>query len=432
MFLDVATTIRRFYPRIEAVDLVSLSDPINFVTSRISLSEEAIALIRSAALASEGELVLRPARDAPGRYLVVKRSPNTDDARFALSLLIDADALLASESSFWARPSVSRMLGLPDGPVLVGNMDGEAIQFAKPLGSASQPLVFRAGVSPGVLDLLPPGRLIVIAGVTTLLYLIAALGLRQLARARRAEFEARLSAQDARLAHASRVNALGEMASGMAHELTQPLTAILSQGQAGRHIAARGNPEELGPVFDGIVAQAKRASAILDRLRNWTRPQPDKIGPTSVNDAIQGVQQLLRPEAERAGIDLSTQLDAQTLLVQADPVELEQIIFNLVRSAMDAVAKSAERRVMISAHRDDEEIIVEVADTGPGVPVDIRERLFEPFVSGKPGGTGLGLALCQRFAERMAGDLALAQDRRGTVFRLRLPQVGFALKSAAE
>ncbi len=432
LFLDVAATILRFYPRIESVDLVPLNDSAGSMTTRTDRSETAIALIRDAARASKGQLVLRPAPDAPGRYLVVKRSPNTDDARYGLSLQIDANALLTSDSAFWTRRSISRMLALPDGTVLVSDGPSGEGQFAKVLGSASQPLVFRAGIAPGLSDLLSPTRFFVIAVVTTFLYLIAILGLRQFARARRAENEARLSAQDARLAHASRVNVLGEMASGMAHELTQPLTAILSQAQAGRHIATRSNVDELVPVFEGIAGQAKRASAILDRLRNWTRPQPETVGPASVNDAIRGVELLLRPEAKRSGIDFSIDLEARPMWVRADQVELEQVIFNLVRNAMDAVADSTERQVAISTFRDATGIVIEIADTGPGVTADIRQRLFEPFVSGRPGGTGLGLALCKRLVDRMDGDLVLADNRPGTVFRLSLPQAGYTLNEAAK
>ena len=431
LFLDVGATILRFYPRIRAIDLVPLSGG-GYLTSRTGVPDETIALIRNAARASNGQLMLAAAPGAPGRYLVVKRSPNSDKARFGLALQIDAQALLASDSSFWSRPSVSRTLHLPDGTVLLGGGPAADAQFEKPLGSASQPLLFAAGISPGQADLLPPGRLLAVAGFTTLLYLISTLGLRQLVRARRAETQARLSAQDARLAHASRVNALGEMASGMAHELTQPLTAILSQAQAGRHLAARGASDQLGAVFDGIASQTKRASAILDRLRDWTRPRTGRAGRVPVHEAIRGVELLLRPEAEREGIRLNADPGPPELMVRADPVELEQVVFNLVRNAIEAASQGSERQVSVTAQRSDGEVLIDVADSGPGVPEEIRPHLFEPFVTGKPGGTGLGLALCQRLAERMGGDLSLAADAPQTLFRLRLPDAQALTAEAAE
>ncbi|WP_264214549.1 sensor histidine kinase [Leisingera thetidis] len=431
LFLDVGATILRFYPRITAIDLVPLAGGAS-LTSRAGLPEETAALIGSAARASSGQLMLAAAPGAPDHYLLVKRSPNSDNARFGLALQIEAAALLASDSSFWSRPSVFRTLHLPDGTALPGSGPAADAQFAKPLGSASQPLRFAAGISPGLADLLPPHRLLAVAGLTTLLYLITALGLRQLMRARQAETQARLSAQDARLAHASRVNALGEMASGIAHELTQPLTAILSQAQAGRHLAARGGADQTAPVFEGIASQAKRASAILGRLRNWTRPRNDPAGPVPVPEAVRGVELLLRPEAGRAGIRLAVDPGPPSLTVRADPVELEQILFNLVRNAIEAASESDEKQVSLTARHSGGGVLIEVADSGPGVPPDIRPHLFEPFVTGKPDGTGLGLALCQRLAERMGGDLSLGTDAPQTLFRLRLPDARARPAEAAE
>ena len=101
-----------------------------------------------------------------------------------------------------------------------------------------------------------------------------------------AENRAKLSAQETRLAHASRVNAMGEMASGMAHELAQPLTAILSQAQAGRRLARRGDTDRLADVLDDTVSQAQRASDILDRLRRWSKPNRAPIKSCALNDAV--------------------------------------------------------------------------------------------------------------------------------------------------
>ncbi len=154
--------------------------------------------------------------------------------------------------------------------------------------------------------------------LASLLYAISVLGLRQLARVRRAERLAHLSAQEARLAHASRVNALGEMASGMAHELTQPLTAILSQAQAGRHLSRRGDADAVEAVLQGIAEQARRASAIIEQLRNWTRPPVETDQHGLVTEAVRNVEALLRPDADRAGIMLSTDLEARAMPVRGD------------------------------------------------------------------------------------------------------------------
>lgn len=432
LFLDVAATIGRFYPRIEAVDLVPLQSSGAYLTTRTGLSEEQLAIVRAAASASEGRLALRSAPGAAENYLLVKRSPNSDGARFGLALEVNAAALLDTDSAIWTRPSVSHALLLPDGTVLTGQGRIANARFEKALGSASQPLLFQADIAPDLSDLLPADRLAAFLILASLLYAISVLGLRQLARARRAERLAHLNAQEARLAHASRVNALGEMASGMAHELTQPLTAILSQAQAGRHLSRRGETDALESVMQGIAEQAKRASAIIERLRNWTRPPTETGRRSLVAEAVRNVEALLRPEADAAGIAIFIDLEARAMPVRGDQVELEQIIFNLVRNAMDAVADGADRRVTVTGRCEGAFAVIDISDSGPGVASDLRARLFEPFVTGKPGGTGLGLALCRRFAERMDGDLALLADQPETVFRLRLPLAEAALREAAE
>ncbi len=212
----------------------------------------------------------------------------------------------------------------------------------------------------------------------------------------------------------------------MAHELTQPLTAILSLAQAGRRLLRAGDAARLLPVLDDTVMQARRASDILDRLRRWTQPAPPVARATPLADAVRNVEALLALEAARAGISLRSDLPAEALPVRADPVELEQVIFNLVRNALDALggAGAGERRVTVTARPAGTHAIMTVADTGPGIPPDIRDRIFAPFVTGRPGGTGLGLALCQRLVERMGGEIAPLPSDAGAVFEVRLPLAG--------
>jgi C4-dicarboxylate-specific signal transduction histidine kinase len=229
-----------------------------------------------------------------------------------------------------------------------------------------------------------------------------------------------LSAQEARLAHASRVNTLGEMASGIAHELTQPLTAILSQAQAARHLARLGDIAAVEPAVQGIAEQAKRASAILERLRNWTVPAQDAGRIGALGMALQNVELLLRPEATLRGVALRFDAVPPAIAIRGDQVELEQIIFNLAHNAIEAASGQLGGSVSVLARRLGDEVVVDVSDNGPGVAPDLRDRLFEPFVTGKPGGTGLGLALCQRLAERMGGEVLLV-SAHPAVFRLRLP-----------
>lgn len=429
LLLNVATTIQRFYPRITDVDLVPLGS-----ADRISPPDALAETIIAGAEASKGELVLRAIPRASDHYLAIKRSPNTDEARFGLALTVDAEQLLASDNDFWTRRSVTRSLRLPDGTLLVGDgAEATAISFRNALSSGSQPLIFEAGISPSLTDVLPVSRGLSVVFGMTLLYLLIILGLRQLVRTRRAEQQAQLSANEAQLAHASRVNALGEMASGMAHELTQPLTAILSQAQAGRYLVRRGDTSGSEDSFSRIVEQAKRAAAILDRLRDWTQPRSERAEFVLINKAVENVEALLHREVETLGVALITDL-AQTrnVSLHLDRIALEQVIFNLARNAVEAAEGSLEACVQITSAITKTGITLEVTDSGAGVPERIRDRVFDPFVTSKTNGTGLGLALCQRLAERMNGELELVEDSAETIFRLCLPRSIMENKEALE
>lgn len=429
LFLDVAATIRRFYPRIEAIDLVPLG-PGDVITTRPGLPDGIAAEIRDAARASDGALVLRAATD--GRYLLVKRSPNTDEARFGLALTIDAERLLAADAPFWSTASSWLSVLLPGGQRLLGEDRVDEPQEEVVFGSASQPLVLQAGIAPGATDLLPLRILGPMLIVLTLIYALAQAGMAQVIRARRAEGVARLSADEAKLAHAARVNALGEMASGIAHELTQPLTAILSQAQAGARIAQGESAPRSGDGFASIVAQSKRAARILARLRDWTRPQAAIAEDVALGDVVQNVLALMQRDIQAADVVIDDDLKATgTTVVHLDRIALEQIIFNLLRNALDALTDRDGGRIAIRARPDGTAVVVDIIDNGPGVPEAIRDRVFDPFVTARGDGTGLGLALCQRLAERMGGGLTLEPSETGAVFRLRVP-VSIAVREAAE
>ncbi len=419
LFLDVGATIMRFYPRIASVNVIPFdpSDPV--IPLKPGLAGEDTASVVEMARSSTGALQVKQLQARPDHYMVVKRTPNTDAAQHGLVLVIDARALLATEDPFWQKPSVSLRLLTPDGQAaLVGQPAQEAAGFSKPLGSESQPFILQTALAIRFADVLPLEKALTAVMLVSALLSLTALGLHQRARTEEAENRARLSAQETRLAHASRVNAMGEMASGMAHELAQPLTAILSQAQAGRHLLRRGDADRLGAVLNDTVAQAQRAADILERLRRWSKPNRAQSKPCALHEAARSVQRLLALEAKSRDATIVLSLHEAPLLVDADPVELEQIIFNLVRNALDA---SDGAKVTIRTAADAGLAILDVTDNGPGVPEQIRPRLFEPFVTGKPDGTGLGLALCQRLAEQMGGEIVYLSDAAQTTFRLSLP-----------
>lgn len=426
LFLEVAGTIHRFYPRIGAIDLVPLNAGETGVTTRDRVDPAVDDMVRAAALASDGAPVLRPTPGAPGRYLLVKRSPNTAAARFGLSLDIDAQGLLESDRDFWLKPSVSFSLALPDGTLLAGEEIESDPAFAQRLGSASQPLVLEVAIPQTLAVLMPPAKLAPALIMMSAVFLAGVVLWQQWARRRQAEQAAQLSAQETRLAHASRVNALGEMASGITHELTQPLTAILSQAQAGKRLLGNGDTGAVASVLDELIAQARRGADILAHLRQWIRPvrgNPSAV--TDLNAAISGVEALLLPEARRRAVVLKLMLRNGALPVRADQTELEQVIFNLVRNAFEALDKAPGTRgeVIVESSREAGLAVLDLRDNGPGVDPAIRAQIFEPFVTGKDHGTGLGLALSQRLVERMDGDIELRSSRKGAWFRVCLPLV---------
>ncbi|WP_247880486.1 ATP-binding protein [Ochrobactrum sp. Q0168] len=426
VFLEVATTITRFYPRIDEIQLVPIN-PTAPVTGTRALEPELAAAIRAAALSSSGVPKLITTAARPGHYMIVKRSPNNDAPHDGLTLSINADALISSDDTFWQRDGVARRILMPDGTVLFSSPAsfGTAL-FSKQLGSASQPLLFETAMNVGWAALLHLDQSIPILILTNLLFFGGMVIIRQIQRTHHAERRAELSGLEARLAHASRVNTMGEMASGMAHELTQPLTALLAGAQAGRRLLSRNNTTALASALDNMVDQARRASAILDRLRNWSRPQRSENTKADLRLSLQNVQTLLASEAKRQSVRVELLIPESPLIAPADPVEMEQVMFNLLRNAIESfhdTDNGSERHVTASLKTEGTMAVLEVQDNGPGVAPELLPRLFTPFTTNRPEGTGLGLALSQRLVERFGGEISYIPQEHGALFRVVLPTV---------
>ncbi|MEX0303655.1 MAG: sensor histidine kinase [Leisingera sp.] len=392
LFLEVAAAISRFYPRITGMQLVPL-DPAQEITGTAPLAAGAAGAIRTAAHSSSGlpVLLLHPSRAQ--HYLLVKRSPNSDQAVYALALAIDAAQLLDSESAFWSLGNTEVRLLLPRGELLAGVPGLNHPQFGQPLESISQPLRLEAAMHFGLRDLLPPGQAALAVLLVSLAYAAGLVALRQRSRVRAAEREAGVRRMEVQLTHAARVNAMGEMASGMAHELTQPLTAILAQAQAGQRLAAQGGSEVLRPVLHDIGVEAKRASAILERLRNWSRPQRGAPADFDLRDAMRNVETLLAAEAQRMGAVLRFSFPEKAIMLRADQVEIEQVLHNIIRNGLEAVEKKTDGKVFVRSSISGGSVSVDVSDNGPGVDEGLLPRLFTPFATTRENGTGLGLVL---------------------------------------
>lgn len=419
LFLEVAATITRFYPRISAIALVPLASDGASVGA--ALTPALAAQVRAVAQASDGEIALLADPGQTGHYIMVKRSPNSEAARYGLTISIDAARLLDDAGALWNRSGIHVALSLPDGTRLYQHGTAAQAGLTRTLGSASQPLLLETARSITLADLFPPLRSGLTVLVATLLAGAALAFLRQRQRAGQALEQARLSALDSRLAHAARVNALGELASGLTHELTQPLTAILAQAQAGRRLLARDEWGRLAPVLDDTVTQARRASAILERFRNWSRPQAAPVQTFDLRDAWNNVAALLAPQAGAQGVTLTFDLPADPVTVRADPVEMEQVGFNLLRNALEALRDRPAGQIHVTLRGQAGIAALTVRDNGPGIARDLRARLFTPFTTTRADGTGLGLALSQRLVERAGGEIVLEDSAQGANFRITLP-----------
>ncbi len=296
---------------------------------------------------------------------------------------------------------------------------GWFFEFRKQLAAESQPFEVVAQLRVGWGEL-PWARMLLwtlaVAAVLTLL--------RQFLRQRA---EQQRSQALLRLGQVARLNSLGELAAGMAHELNQPLTAVLANTQAAQRLLAE-DPPELATARGAMAqasAQARRAAEVLGRLRRSVeRPDPAAhIQPLSLNDAVNRALYLLEPECQHRGVTPEVQA-AAPVQVLAEPVALEQIVHNLLMNALQALEQvpSNERHLTLSLQQKDGRGELAVSDSGPGIAPEVLPHIFEPFYTTRKEGLGLGLSLCESLATGMGGSLSVdAAPPRGTRFSLQLP-----------
>jgi two-component system, LuxR family, sensor kinase FixL len=230
-----------------------------------------------------------------------------------------------------------------------------------------------------------------------------------------------------RLTHVSRLATMGEMAAGIAHELNQPLTAIASYAQACDWLLARGSTDtaEIREALQQITAQGLRAGEIIRRLRNLVRTPDTLRVVTDVNELIEELKGLALTDARVHNVRLTVELAPGLPPIVANRVEIQQVVLNLVRNAIEALESvPPERRdiVLRSAAGSDSNVELSVIDSGPGVDAAIVARLFSPFVTTKPAGAGLGLAISRSIVEAHKGTLRYRPaGAGGACFVLRLP-----------
>lgn len=251
--------------------------------------------------------------------------------------------------------------------------------------------------------------------------------------AERGLMEQHLRRLDAELAHAARLSTMGEMASGMAHELNQPLAAIAAYTQACLERAAGDQlqTENLRGTLQKTAAQAQRAGTIVRRMRDFVRREPARPALLDLNDTVREALSLADFEVRRNGVRVEFVEGRPAPLVWADRIELEQVIINLIRNGIEAMAASDEghRRLWIrTAVVGDSEVRVTVVDSGVGLPAEHRRNLFKPFFTTKPNGLGMGLAVSRSLVEARGGRLwAEPNPEGGAGFTFSLPhgKVGY-------
>ena len=242
---------------------------------------------------------------------------------------------------------------------------------------------------------------------------------------RRAEQDAR-EARD-RMMHVSRLATMGEMATGISHELNQPLAAIASFADAARRLLQQGAAglPDVNEALEQISGQALRAGEIIRRLREMVRNRETRHEPAHVNDVLEELNLLARADARASDVRIALQLAADLPLVLMDRIQIQQVLLNLVRNGIEALADqpapNREIRIATSLCATGE-IEIRVMDKGPGVAADMQQRLFTPFATNKANGTGLGLAISRTIVESHKGTLNYQHEQpHGACFIIRLP-----------
>jgi PAS domain S-box-containing protein len=247
--------------------------------------------------------------------------------------------------------------------------------------------------------------------------------IRDITARRRAEQESRQRLNE--LAHVSRVSNMGEMAAALAHELNQPLMAIVgyASGCALRVEAGTIETSELQAALRQVSTQAVRAGEILRGLRDFVRKGRPQRRPVNVNDLAREVTDLADVEARTHGVTLRMELDATIPAVLGDPIQIEQVMLNLIRNGIEAMSETVAPRILTlqTSCLSDRIVAVTVIDRGKGLPAGIDD-LFEPFVSSKPKGLGLGLSISRSIVEAHGGTLTAWSDTQpSTTFQFTLP-----------
>jgi C4-dicarboxylate-specific signal transduction histidine kinase len=242
--------------------------------------------------------------------------------------------------------------------------------------------------------------------------------------------EEQMHRAQADLAHVARVTTVGELAAAIAHEINQPLAALVTQGNACLRWLAL-EPPNLGEgrsSVEAMIDSGIRAGEVISRLRAMMKRSPPHRDLLNINDAILAVIALVGAEAQRNRVSLRTELSNDLPLVLGDRIQLQQVILNLIMNAIEAMRgiDQAQRKVLVVSRKDESKgALVEVQDSGAGLEGLAFDRLFDAFYTTKPDGMGIGLAVSRTIIESHGGQLrALPNVPQGAVFQFQLPTSG--------
>jgi PAS domain S-box-containing protein len=243
---------------------------------------------------------------------------------------------------------------------------------------------------------------------------------------RRREAESELQQQREELAHVTRVSALGELTASLAHELNQPLTAILSNAQAAQRFLSAEPPDvyEVREILKDIVQDNSRAGEVIRRLRALARKEQPDFAPLEMSNVIDDVVSLLHSDSILHNVRVSLEIGRKLPLVRGDKIQLQQVVLNLLLNAFDAMkdCPAHERQVIVRGESEDSAVKVAVRDRGIGLTGDKRDKIFQPFYTTKRDGLGMGLSICRSIIEAHSGRLwAENNPDRGATFFFTLP-----------
>jgi len=244
--------------------------------------------------------------------------------------------------------------------------------------------------------------------------------------------EAKAANLRAELFHASRLSAMGRMTAAIAHEVNQPLTAVTNYVNAAKRLlaaleggAAVSNAREM---MEKAVAQTLRAGSIIRNLRDFAEKRDSVREVHDLNGVVEEAVALGLAGAAEANATIRANLGPDLPPVLIDKIQIQQVVLNLIRNSVEAMADSARREIAVSTGTDGPDFVaITIADTGPGLPEEIAARLFQPFTTTKDQGMGIGLNICRSIVEDHGGQIWLMPDvEQGATFRIQLPLAGLA------